>query len=67
MSKLSTNSKDQQIQDLTEQNKILTYERDGLQKRLNRIRASKAILFKLLDTPTLEEHLKAQGKDATVF
>lgn len=41
--------------------KVACYERDGLQKRLDKIRANKDLLVRLLDTPTLQEHLDAGG------
>jgi len=41
--------------------KIAEYERDFLQIRLDRIRTNKEEIVALLDTPTIEEHLKSGG------
>lgn len=64
---MSILSKDQQIDDLLKQTKILTYERDFLQKRLDKIRQTKDQLVHLLETFTVQEHLMAQGSDATIL
>ena len=46
---------------------IARYERYFLQQRLDAIRATKDRLMYLLDTPTVQEHLEAQGPDATIL
>ena len=60
-------TKDEQISELENQLGIARYERYFLQQRLDAIRATKDKLMYLLDTPTVQEHLEAQGPDATIL
>ena len=60
-------TKDKQIAALKLDIKILCYERDFLQARLDKLRKIKDQLVLLLETPTFPEALKDAGPDATVF
>ena len=55
------------ISELESELGVSRYECKFLQKRLDAIRATKDRLVYLLDTPTLQEHLEAQGPDATII
>lgn len=48
----------EEIEELKKDNAILRYEWDGLNKRLTLIRSRKKDINYLLDTPTLQEHIK---------
>ncbi len=49
------------LDELRRQLKVCRYERQGLQKRLDSIRSAKDQVVRLLEAPTLEEHLGEGG------
>ena len=49
------------LDELRRQLKVCRYEREALQKRLDAVRTAKDSIVRLLDSPTLQEHLEAGG------
>ncbi len=56
-----------QIAELERKLEVADYERGFLQQRLDAIRKTKEQLVRLLDTPTLQEQMEADGPDFDIM